>query len=100
MGLYPVSKASSIRDGCMLLMNALADPVIPLVVSTKCQWLIKAFSTIRPDKNQPEVYDERSQFTHILDALRYFFVNQAEVRSEDDWIDIDYDSLPQPNMFF
>ena len=72
----------------MRLADALADPVLPLVVSARCEWLIKAFSTIRPDKNHPEVYDEKSTYTHVLDALRYFFVNQAVGQQE--WPDIYY----------
>lgn len=76
-GLSPVSKGSSIRDGCVRLMDLLADPAIPLVISKACPWIIAGFSTIRPDKHSPEVYDESSDYTHILDALRYLVVNRA-----------------------
>lgn len=75
MGLRPQSKSSGIRDGCVVLMDLLADPEIPLMVSTACPWLIEAFSTIRPDRLHADVYDESSDFDHILDACRYLVVN-------------------------
>jgi len=74
-GLNPISKASSIRDGCVRLIGALADPDLPLVVSEACAWTIEAFASVRPDKHRPDLYDETSEYTHILDALRYFVVN-------------------------
>jgi len=74
-GLNPVSRQSSIRDGCVQLIGLLADPEIPLVVSRGCEWLVRALSTIRPDRHKPEVYAEDSEFCHILDALRYLVVN-------------------------
>ncbi len=75
MGLAPASKASSIRDGCVRLMDMLADPVLPLVVSTRCEWLCQAFSAVKPDRHHPDVYDEGSDYTHILDSLRYWAIN-------------------------
>ncbi len=59
----------------MLLMDALADPELSLVVSADCHWTIEALACVPPDPHQPERYDERSRYTHILDALRYFAVN-------------------------
>lgn len=44
-------------------------------VAADCHWTIAAFASVPPDPHQPERYDERSRFTHILDALRYFAVN-------------------------
>ena len=38
-GLKPMSKPSSVRDGCVRLMGLLADPDLPLVVSRRCPWL-------------------------------------------------------------
>jgi hypothetical protein len=76
-GLNPLSRASSIRDGCVRLMGLLADPAIPLVVSRSCPWLVEAFGAVRPDKHRPDLYDESSEYTHILDALRYWAVNTA-----------------------
>jgi hypothetical protein len=32
-------------------------------------------ASVPPDPHQPERYDERSRYEHILDALRYFAVN-------------------------
>lgn len=76
-GLNPISRASSIRDGCVRIMSALADQALPLVVSRSCPWLIEALSTVRPDKHRPDLYDEGSDYTHVLDALRYWAVNNA-----------------------
>jgi len=75
-GLLPVSKPSSIRDGCVRVMAALADPVLPLVVSRSCRYLTEALSNVRPDKHRPDLYDETSDYCHILDALRYWSVNR------------------------
>jgi hypothetical protein len=85
MGLNPDSKPSSIRDGCVLLMDALADKNLPLVISAACPWTIQAFSQVKPDKANEGVYDERSEYTHILDALRYWAVNNAEHVDLSDW---------------
>ena len=59
-------------------MNLLADPKLPLVISTACPWTIEALASVRPDRHRPDVYDERSPYTHVLDALRYWTVNRAE----------------------
>jgi hypothetical protein len=64
-----------VREGCVLLMDALAHPETPLVVSSHCHWTIDALASVPPDAHQPDRYDERSPYTHILDALRYFAVN-------------------------
>ena len=74
-GITCRSKPSGVREGCVLLMNALADPQLPLVVAGSCHATIEALASVPPDPHQPERYDERSQHTHILDALRYFAVN-------------------------
>ena len=74
-GLHPTSRASVIRDGCTRMMDALADPELPLVISPDCPRLIEALSTIKPDRLHDDVYDEGSPFTHVLDALRYALVN-------------------------
>jgi hypothetical protein len=60
-------------------MDALAHPELPLVVSARCHWTIEALSSVPPDPHQPERYDERSPYTHLLDALRYFAVNGPPV---------------------
>ena len=69
------SRSSGVREGCVLLMDALAHPELPLVVAASCHWTIEALACVPPDPHQPERYDERSGYTHILDALRYFAVN-------------------------
>jgi hypothetical protein len=74
-GIHCRSKSSGVREGCVLLMNALADPELPLVVAKSCHWTIEALASVPPDPHQPERYDERSPYEHILDALRYFMVN-------------------------
>jgi len=87
-GLAPITERSSIRDGCVRIMDALVDPDLPLQVSRSCVWLCEALSAVTPDSRKPEVYDEKSTYTHVLDALRYFFVNQAVGQQE--WPDIYY----------
>ncbi len=76
--LAPRSKPSSIRDGCIRIMNLLADPDLPLVVSEDCPQLIRCLTQVKPDKSRPELYDQRedSPYQHLLDALRYLLVNK------------------------
>lgn len=75
--LNPKGKPSGIRDGCMRIMNLLADPDLPLVVSEDCPQLIRCLTQVKPDKSKPELYDQRedSPYQHLLDALRYLLVN-------------------------
>jgi hypothetical protein len=75
-------------------MDAIADPDIPLVVSRSCSWTVEALGAISPDRKRPDVYDETSSYTHVLDALRYFMVNQAVSRQV--WPDINYHELTSP----
>ena len=77
-GLSPTCKPSGIRDGCMKIMSLLADPVLPLVVSRSCPWLIEALGSVKPDKHRPDLYDEESDYTHALDALRYWAINHGD----------------------
>jgi hypothetical protein len=93
-GLAPSAVKSSIRDGCVRIMDAIADPDIPLVVSRSCSWTVEALGAISPDRKRPDVYDETSSYTHVLDALRYFMVNQAVSRQV--WPDINYHELTSP----
>ncbi len=74
-GLAPLSRPSSIRDGCVRIISALADPALPLVISDECRWTQEAVGGVKPDKRHVDIYDESSEYTHVLDALRYFFVN-------------------------
>jgi hypothetical protein len=64
-------------SGCVRVMDAIADPDLPLVVSRSCTWTVEALGAISPDRKRPDVYDETSTHTHVLDALRYFMVNQS-----------------------
>ena len=77
-GLVPVGEASGIRDGCVRLFDAIADPELPLQVSARCPWLLEALRGVRPDKHRPDLYDQResSPYQHVLDALRYWAVNR------------------------
>ena len=77
-GLAPIGEVSSIRDGCVQLFENIADKDLPLRVSRqRCPWLIEAITTVRPDKNRPDLYDQKesSPYQHVLDALRYWCVN-------------------------
>lgn len=75
-GLRPEGKTSSIRDGCVRIMDALADPVLPLVVASRCTGLITALSRVKPHRTQTECYDyDHVLYSHPLDALRYGLVN-------------------------
>lgn len=74
-GIRCRSKPSGVRERCVLLMDVLAHPELPLVVSRRCHWTIEAVATALPDPHLPERYDKRSRYEHILDALRYFAVN-------------------------
>jgi len=74
--MNPKGKASSVRDGCVRVMDALAEPVLPLVVSDACPGLIRALQQVKPHKTHPETYDNDHEiFSHPLDALRYLLVN-------------------------
>ncbi len=74
--LAPRGKPSGVRDGCVRMMDALADPALPLVVSEKCVGLIRALSQVKPHKTHPETYDnDHETFSHPLDALRYLLIN-------------------------
>ena len=79
-GLAPVSERSSVRDGCVRISDALAEPQIPLLVSKDCPWLAEALGAVGPDRQHPDVYDDSSTYCHALDALRYYFVNRPRVR--------------------
>jgi hypothetical protein len=99
--IYCRSKSSGVREGCVLLMDALAHPELPLVIGSGCHWTIEAFSSVPPDPHQPERYDERSRYTHILDALRYFAVNSPPVgRVTSSASSISYNTSPRRQMEF
>jgi hypothetical protein len=75
-GLAPQGKPSSVRDGCVRIMDSLADEAQPLIIAERCSGLIRALSSVRPHRGRPEVYDfEHQRFSHPLDALRYLLLN-------------------------
>jgi hypothetical protein len=77
LGLGFQSKPSGVRDGCVRIMDMLADEKLPLVVSSACPWTIEALASVAPDRHRPDVYEEASPYTHVLDALRYWAVNRS-----------------------
>ncbi len=95
-GLMPIAKPSSVRDGCVRIMDALAATPTCRCWSRAAAsgWIEAPGSGPPPDKNHPDVYDENSDYDHALDALRYFFVNRP-VGGNVDWVSNDYDSLPR-----
>jgi len=80
-GLGFIGKASGVRDGCVRLMDLLADPQLPLVVSRACPWTVEALSAVRPDRQRPDLYDKGSAYTHVLDALRYWAIHHRAAAS-------------------
>jgi hypothetical protein len=93
-GLAPSGEVSSVRDGCVRLMDNIADPTLPLLVNRSCEWLVEALGSVPPDRNHPDVYDRSTPYAHVLDALRYFMINQSA--GEYAYIPIDYDEFPTP----
>lgn len=74
--LRPAGKPSSVRDGCVRIMDLLADEQLPLVVASRCEGLIGALAQVKPAKTRPEIYDtDHPIFSHPLDALRYLLIN-------------------------
>jgi len=76
-GLLLTSMPSGIRDGCVLLMERIADDDgRQLVIHPRCTALIKALAKSKPHKTHPDCYDyDHPSFSHVLDALRYLVVN-------------------------
>jgi hypothetical protein len=40
--------------------------------------IVRTLASVGPDRHRPDVHDERSPYTHVLDALRCWTVNRAE----------------------
>ena len=77
-GLRPTGKQSAVRDGCVQIMDLLAEKELPLVVASRCEGLIRALSQVKPHRSTPEIYDtDHPVFSHPLDALRYLLVNDV-----------------------
>ena len=75
-GLCPKGKTSGVRDGCVMIMNLLADEELPVVIAERCQGLIRALSQVKPHRSRHERYDtDHEIFSHPLDALRYLLIN-------------------------
>ncbi len=74
-GLAPVYRHSLIREGCTRIMDALADPELPLVVSTRCPFLIEALSSAKVDPNKEGEYLKDGYYEHCLDALRMIMLH-------------------------
>jgi hypothetical protein len=78
-GLNPFGQPSSVRDGCVRIMDALAHPVQPLVIGECCGGLIRALAQVKAHRSSPDIYDtDHELFSHPLDALRYLLVNAAD----------------------
>ena len=88
-GLAPLGQRSSVRDGCVRIIESISDPNLPLLVSEDCPWLREAIGSVAPDKHKPDIYHDNSVYDHVLDTLRYYFINRAQ-RGE-----VDYE-VPEP----
>ena len=88
-GLCPQGRSSAVRDGCVRIMDLLADEVQPMVVAARCSGLIRALSQVKPHRSSHEIYDtDHELHSHPLDALRYLLVNLPQPAGE--WSPPDY----------
>jgi len=82
LGIPTRSRASRILDGLELIRSFLAPAVGParLIVSAKCEQLIRALQSLRfarlPNSRLSELPEKDGINDHVIDALRYFFVNR------------------------
>ena len=97
-GLGPVGTQSSIRDGCVRIMDALADPDLPLLISSHLTWVTEALGAVSPDRKRPDLYDKSGAYAHCLDALRYFLINQSVGQGA--WISPNWDEMPDARRNF
>jgi hypothetical protein len=75
-GLRPYGKTSKVREGCVRIMNLLAQEEQPLLIASRCEGLIRAISQVKPHRANHEIYDkDHETFSHPLDALRYLLVS-------------------------
>lgn len=81
-GLVPMGQSSSVRDGCVRIIDAVSDPDLPLLVSDECPWLREAIGSVAPDKHKPDIYNDDSVYDHVLDTLRYYFINRVGVADD------------------
>ncbi len=82
-GLRPVGKSSAIRDGCVRIMDLLADKERPLVVAARCKGLVRALSQVKPHRINHKIYQDHEIFSHPLDALRYLLINVVPDREDE-----------------
>jgi hypothetical protein len=73
------TRASHIADGVELVRAALkaADGSVRLHVHPRCKRLVQAMSGYRYDRDNSELPLKDGTHDHLIDALRYFFVNRA-----------------------
>ena len=81
LGMPLQSRPSRITEGIELIRSALApaDGKIRLFVSPKCEQLIRSFMGLQyqklPNGADGELPEKDGVHDHVIDALRYFFVN-------------------------
>jgi len=82
LGIPTRSRASRIGEGIELIRGFLAPAQgrCRLVIGTKCQQLIRAFECLHyqrlADGRFSELPEKDGTHDHVIDALRYFFVNR------------------------
>jgi len=82
LGIPTRCRSSRILDGIELIRNFLAPAYgeSRLVIADRCENLIRSFAALRYSKGPNGVYSELPEkdgiHDHIIDALRYFFVNR------------------------
>ena len=77
-----------------MIMDLLAEEELPVVISERCQGLIRALSQVKPHNSRHEIYDtDHETHSHPLDALRYLLVNMPRPSN---WIGPVYEG---PDMY-
>jgi len=82
LGIPTQSRSSRILDGIELIRTFLspADGPARLIISPKCENLIRAMQSLHyakgPNKTLSELPEKDGLHDHIIDTLRYFFVNR------------------------
>ena len=79
-GLIPVGKSSAVRDGCVRIMDALADETLPMMVAERCGGLIRALSQVKPKRSQSEIYDT-DHARSLVGALGQSLVRARQVQA-------------------
>ena len=81
-GIPTQSRASRIAEGVELVRSFLAPARggTRLLIAPKCEHLIRAFGSLRyerlSDGRLSELPEKDGTHDHVIDALRYFFVNR------------------------